>query len=506
MNLFILCQQVDMLTEEESGAGMVDQDASSTEKINLDLPRHPRRRRRWIWVTALILLVALISFHEQVLTAIGKGLVRSQPLPETGALLLWRDADGNYDLAAKVHRENPERKILLIQSEPDRLQRLGLVQTDVAQFKQELERRGIPEDGAEIIPVEMDAPTSAAIRLRWWLEKHPEETICLVCDEFRSRQVSGEFRRGLSDLSERTTVHGLPDRRYAPEDWWTTRSGIRTVIFAWLQLCDSWWRGGTQELKEVRWDPAEYEVELKKIAENPGRQLEVQRPGGWLPGLANWLERGDSPVPVDYILILPGDQNTRPFAAAAMVNAGLAKAILIPRNRPSPQELDNIIPPNHEVIRKICLLQQVPEDKIIILPGESDSTVDDARVAVEFLKDLPEAKIAVVTSFYHTRRARIALENVYGDAIRRFVFLSVPTDGFGPEDWWKSQTGTFLILSEYVKLLLYWIQYGDGAIWIGLAIILMISLLMLLRVRRRRRQAARVAQTQRVAAGNGTAY
>lgn len=47
--------------------------------------------------------------------------------------------------------------------------------------------------------------------------------------------------------------------------------------------------------------------------------------GYLLPTLARWLDVGVAPQPADYLFVLPGGEDTRPFVAAALVKAGYAR-------------------------------------------------------------------------------------------------------------------------------------------------------------------------------------
>ena len=45
-----------------------------------------------------------------------------------------------------------------------------------------------------------------------------------------------------------------------------------------------------------------------------------------LPAVASWLDVGEPPQPADAIMLLTGDAETRPFAAAALWKAGWRSA------------------------------------------------------------------------------------------------------------------------------------------------------------------------------------
>ena len=64
-----------------------------------------------------------------------------------------------------------------------------------------------------------------------------------------------------------------------------------------------------------------------------GLTLVWAAPGRVLPPVAQFLDVSEPPRPVDHVLVLNGDPNTRPFAAAALVKAGLAREVLLTRQR-----------------------------------------------------------------------------------------------------------------------------------------------------------------------------
>src|SRR5438093_1111570 len=93
-----------------------------------------------------------------------------------------------------------------------------------------------------------------------------------------------------------------------------------------------------------------------------------------LTAAARWLDVGESPHAVDFVMVLPGDAETRPFVAAVMVRQGLAKGVLIPRTATSPEVDDGIIVPADELVRRILTARGVADEQIHVLPGQSTST------------------------------------------------------------------------------------------------------------------------------------
>ena len=136
-----------------------------------------------------------------------------------------------------------------------------------------------------------------------------------------------------------------------------------------------------------------------------------------LPPVARYLDVSEPPAKTDYVMVLGGNAATRPFVAAALVRAGLAKSVLVPRVQPSPEEKTGLSPPEHVLINRVLLARGVSESAIIRLDGDVGSTSDEARRLADFLAAHPEGTVAIVTTGMHTRRARWIFERAWDDSI-----------------------------------------------------------------------------------------
>jgi uncharacterized SAM-binding protein YcdF (DUF218 family) len=193
---------------------------------------------------------------------------------------------------------------------------------------------------------------------------------------------------------------------------------------------------------------------------------------GWLLSrAARWLNVGQSPQRCDYVLVLPGGEETRPFAAAALIKAGFAGQVLVPRTRSSPDVDEGIRRPAHEIIREVLVLEGVPPDDIAFIGRDSASTYTDALALAEFLQTRGRASVAVVTNQYHTRRASWVLWRALGDRAADVRMVAVPVDGFDEDTWWQTREGTLTYLAEFAKLAAYATGYRPAQGWfLGLAL------------------------------------
>jgi uncharacterized SAM-binding protein YcdF (DUF218 family) len=169
-----------------------------------------------------------------------------------------------------------------------------------------------------------------------------------------------------------------------------------------------------------------------------------------LPLAGGYLDASTPPHEVDDVMVLGGGADTRPFVAAALYKAGYAKRILLPAVKQSPDSDAEAGPSETAVMRRVLLVRGVPSEAIVDLPGEVDSTEDEARSLKRYLADQPERTVAIVTNDYHTRRARWIFRTELGRP--DLSVFAAPTDDFDANNWWRSEEGCALYATEYLKL------------------------------------------------------
>src|SRR5947209_4312788 len=86
-----------------------------------------------------------------------------------------------------------------------------------------------------------------------------------------------------------------------------------------------------------------------------------------LVAAARFLNVSDPAEATDYVMVLGGDMETRPFAAAALLNAGLACKAVVAKIKDSGDHLDGIVAPEQEIIRSVLVQQGVSPDAMVML-------------------------------------------------------------------------------------------------------------------------------------------
>jgi uncharacterized SAM-binding protein YcdF (DUF218 family) len=175
--------------------------------------------------------------------------------------------------------------------------------------------------------------------------------------------------------------------------------------------------------------------------------------------MARFLDVSEPPAATDYVMVLGGDKQARPFVAAALVNAGLARRILMAKIQSRADNLDGILPSEQELTRAVLVHEGVSPDAIVILDKECATTFDEASALAEFLQSRPDTSVTIVTSTCHTRRARWIFRKMLGTHAAGLHVVAAPTERFNENTWWHFESGWRRYLKEYFKLVFYIMRY-----------------------------------------------
>lgn len=85
----------------------------------------------------------------------------------------------------------------------------------------------------------------------------------------------------------------------------------------------------------------------------------------------------------------------------------------------------------------------------------SASTWEDGAEIRKAMRKTGAKRLIIVTSWYHGRRAMTTIEKQLGNSGVELSYSSARTDGYNPQNWWKSKEGQQIVKSELLKLLYY---------------------------------------------------
>jgi len=104
-----------------------------------------------------------------------------------------------------------------------------------------------------------------------------------------------------------------------------------------------------------------------------------------------------------------------------------------------------------ELMEHDLIERGVPKDRIIRFPQDGDNTREEAQALRALVVEKNWHSVIVVTSNYHTRRARYIFERVFPDSVAVRV-ASARDGGFDPEHWWENRKSLKLFMGELVAM------------------------------------------------------
>jgi uncharacterized SAM-binding protein YcdF (DUF218 family) len=178
-----------------------------------------------------------------------------------------------------------------------------------------------------------------------------------------------------------------------------------------------------------------------------------------LTGLASFLVVEDELRPADLVFLLNGCIDTRPFFAGTLFKEGLAPKIAIAREKESRAVGLGLLPNITEISVGVLMKIGVPESQIEILPGEVTSTREEADALRQYVEKKGIDRVIVVTSSFHTRRAKWIIEKTLAERGLALQMAAVEDPEYDENNWWKREEGFFRLFEEYVKLVYYFLAY-----------------------------------------------
>jgi uncharacterized SAM-binding protein YcdF (DUF218 family) len=170
--------------------------------------------------------------------------------------------------------------------------------------------------------------------------------------------------------------------------------------------------------------------------------------GIWLPALGRALVSDDGPAPADAAVVLAGDfTGCRMNGGADLVRKAFVPVVLVsgPAGMYGINEAD--------AATRFITAQGLPADRFVAVRHSATSTRDEARVLLAELAKRQVRRVDVVTSNFHTRRARrmfldVERERGGGPEIR---MVATPDPMFDPESWWHTREGRKVAFLEWTK-------------------------------------------------------
>lgn len=179
--------------------------------------------------------------------------------------------------------------------------------------------------------------------------------------------------------------------------------------------------------------------------------------GPLLTGVARFLTVRDPVARADLILVLGGERYVRPRHAAELYRGGVAPRVVLIREVSSPETALGLYPNGTDVSVRVLRHFGVPDSVVRVLevPGGAGSTQEEAQALRSHLLETGARRVVVVTSDFHSRRARWVLRKEVKDVGAAVRMAPAESIEFSESNWWRREKGLITYLNEYVKLFFY---------------------------------------------------
>ncbi len=182
-----------------------------------------------------------------------------------------------------------------------------------------------------------------------------------------------------------------------------------------------------------------------------------------LTGYARWLIKTDPPRKADAVVVLAGGEGERLGAALRIWRQGRVGALLVtgPDVPLLPVYTGGDSLSMAEVKRRIAIRKGVPADDVWVALG-AKSTYDEAHDALRALQEHRVRTAIVVTSPFHSRRARATFLRVFRGSGIDVTLETLPADlsAEKPNRWWTREREMMAVFTETAKTVFYWNRYG----------------------------------------------
>ena len=178
-----------------------------------------------------------------------------------------------------------------------------------------------------------------------------------------------------------------------------------------------------------------------------------------LRGAADLWIISDPLTHADVVVVLGGDLELRPFAAAELYRKGLVSKVLVSQveERRSSKLLE--MPGHSELNRRVLIKLGVPEAAIGMFGQANSSTQEEAVALREWADRHGVTEILLPTDLFSSRRVRWILDREFAGSSVRVSVPSFEPLQYTRAEWWKSEWGMIMFQNEVMKYIYYRLKY-----------------------------------------------
>jgi len=178
----------------------------------------------------------------------------------------------------------------------------------------------------------------------------------------------------------------------------------------------------------------------------------------WFPALGYLLVVDDPLEKADLIEVLGDGDPQRGVEGAKLFKEGWAPRMVTTGGLiPACAEGLGDKYTNADLTAKILSIHGVPPRDITVL-HVATSTFEEAEALRKFMENSGYKSVIVVTSIYHTRRARMVFRKAFKGTNLKIIMRPAEGGKFRLDHWWTREDDMIFVNNEYVKMILYLVQ------------------------------------------------
>ena len=168
-----------------------------------------------------------------------------------------------------------------------------------------------------------------------------------------------------------------------------------------------------------------------------------------------YLVYQDPLEPADVIVILSGNDESRVTAAAELYHQGYGANIMLTNTGNTFGELSQ----PYSMLQKEQLQElNIPDGGIYIAEFQAKNTGQEATGIINKMYDLGFSSAIIVTDSWHTRRVKTIFSDSFSNTEFTVSVYPAPGSDYNKNFWWLTPSGRKETVSEYIRLLGYYIK------------------------------------------------
>jgi|HubBroStandDraft_6_1064221.scaffolds.fasta_scaffold353445_2 uncharacterized SAM-binding protein YcdF (DUF218 family) len=182
------------------------------------------------------------------------------------------------------------------------------------------------------------------------------------------------------------------------------------------------------------------------------REPVLQRIGSW------WVV-SDELAPADAIVVLGGEVNVRPFAAAELYRGGYASKILVSNVKFGRGERLDFLPSHTQLNLNVLLKMNVPASAVGTFGDDLSNTHEEAEAIRAWALKSKAKRVIIPTDVFATRRTRWIFDRELSPIGVDVIVYPFPASNYKLADWWRHRQGLVDFKNEVLKYLYYRARY-----------------------------------------------